>query len=97
MERSIRFAAAEWRDRDKIDKDKLAAAISRVLEKTLAAKSSSSAWNPNTGALKLSFKRPSPLFPALELTETVEIRALVAADKPGVSEGLMIWLGYPVI
>ena len=97
MERSIRFGAAEWRNRDKIDKDKLATAISRVLAKTLAAKSSSSAWSANTGALKLSFKRPSPLFPALDLTETVEITALVAADKPGVSESLMLWLGNPVI
>jgi len=97
MERSIRFGAAEWRNRDKIDKDKLATAISRVLAKTLAAKSSSSAWSANTGALKLSFKRPSPLFPALDLTETVEITALVAADKPGVSESLMLWIGNPVI
>src|SRR4051794_23352715 len=97
MERSIRFSAAEWRDGEKPDKDKLAAAISRVLAKTLAAKSLSSAWSANTGALKLRFKRPSQLFPKLDLTETVEITALVAADKPGVSESLMLWIGNPVI
>jgi len=68
MERTIRFAAADWRDGDKLNKDKLATAIAGVLTKTLAAKSSSSAWNANTGTLKLTFKRPSPLFPELDLT-----------------------------
>src|ERR1700712_1661514 len=38
MERSIRFAAADWRDGDRLNKDKLAAAISDVLAKTLSAK-----------------------------------------------------------
>jgi hypothetical protein len=97
MERSIRFSAAEWRDGDKPDKYKLAAAISRVLAKTLAAKFSSSAWSSNTGALKLRFKRASQLFPKLDLTETVEITALVAPDKPGAYDRLTLWIGNPVV
>ena len=35
MERTIRFSAADWRDGDKLNKDKLAAAIADVLTKTL--------------------------------------------------------------
>jgi hypothetical protein len=97
MERSIRFAAADWRDGDHLNKDKLAAAIANVLTKTLGAKASASAWNANTGKLKLSFRRPSQLFPALDLTETIEVTALVAADKPGGSDRLMLWIGNPVI
>ena len=97
MERSIRFAAADWRDGDRLNKDKLAAAISDVLAKTLSAKASSSTWNVNTGKLKLTFKRPSQLFPALGLTETIEVPALVAPDKPGASDRLMLWIGNPVI
>jgi hypothetical protein len=97
MERSIRFAAADWRDGDRLNRDKLAAAIANILSKTLAAKSSSSTWNPNTGKLKLTFKRPSQIFPALGLTETVEVPALVAPDKPGASDRLMLWIGNPVI
>jgi hypothetical protein len=93
MERSIRFAAADWRDGDRLNKDKLAAAIANVLTKTLSAKSSSSAWNANTGKLKLTFKRPSQIVPALGLTETVEVTALVAPDKPGASDRLMLWIG----
>ena len=97
MDRAIRFAAADWRDGDKINRDKLATAISGVLSKTLAAKPSSSAWNANTGKLKLTFKRPSPVLPALALTETIEITALVSSDKPGASDRLMLWVSSPVI
>jgi hypothetical protein len=97
MDRAIRFAAADWRDGDKLNRDKLAAAISGVLTKTLAAKSSASAWNANTGKLKLTFKRPSQVFPALDLTETVEVIALVAPDRPGTSDRLMLWIGNPAV
>jgi hypothetical protein len=97
MERSIRFAAADWRDGDRLNKDKLAAAISGVLAKTLSATASSSTWNANTGKLKLTFKRPSQLFPALGLTETIEVPALVGPDKPGASDRLMLWISNPLI
>jgi hypothetical protein len=97
MERAIRFNAADWRDGDRLNKDKLAAAVSNVLAKTLSAKASAPTWNANTGKLKLTFKRPSQLFPALDLTETIEVSALVAPDKPGGSDRLMLWIGNPVI
>jgi hypothetical protein len=97
MERTIRFAAAAWRDGDRLDRDKLAAAVANVLAGTLSAKLSSSAWSANTGKLKLTFKRPSRIFPALELTETIEVTALVAADKPDASDRLMLWIGNPAI
>jgi hypothetical protein len=97
MERSIRFSAADWREGDRINKDKLATAIANVLSKTLSAKSASSTWNASTGKLKMTFKRPSPILPALDLTETIEITALVAPDKPGSSDRLMLWIGNPAI
>jgi hypothetical protein len=97
MDRSIRFAAADWRDGDKLNKTKLAAAIANVLSKTLSAKSAAATWNASTGKLKLTFKRPSQIFPALGLTETLEVLALVAPDKPGTTDRLMLWIGNPVI
>ncbi len=97
MDRSIRFAAADWRDGDKLNKDKLAAAVANVLSKTLSAKSAAATWSASTGKLKLTFKRPSQIFPALGLTETIEILALVAPDKPGTTDRLMLWIGNPVI
>lgn len=97
MDRTIRFAAAEWRDGDRLNSDKLAAAISGVLAKTLAAKASASAWDANTGKLKVTLKRPSQTFPALGLSETIEVTALVAPDKPGATDRLMLWIGSPAI
>jgi hypothetical protein len=97
MDRAIRFAAADWRDGDKLNKDKLATAIGNVLMKNFSAKSSSSAWNATTGKLKLTLKRPSQIFPALDLTETIEVTALVAPDRPGASDRLMLWIGSPAI
>jgi hypothetical protein len=97
MDRTIRFSAADWRDGDKLNRDKLAAAISGVLARTLAAKPAAAAWDANTGKLKLTLKRPSQLFPALGLTETVEVIALVSPDKPGATDRLMLWIGSPAI
>jgi hypothetical protein len=96
MDRTIRFSAADWRDGDKINKDKLASAISGVLAKTLAAKPASATWSATTGKVRLSFKRPSQLSPALNLTDTIEVAGLVAPDKPGGSDRLMLWIGNPV-
>ena len=96
MDRAIRFAAADWRDGDKLNRDKLVATISGVLAKTLSARFVTSSWSPTTGKLRLTFKRPNPVHPALELTDTIEVVALVASDKPGGSDRLMLWLGNPV-
>lgn len=97
MDRTIRFAAAEWRDGDKINRDKIASAMSGVLAKTLAAKPAGAEWDANTGKLHLSFKRPSQIYPALALTETVEITALISPDRPGASDRLMLWISSPLV
>jgi len=97
MDRAIRFAAADWISGDKINKDKIASTISNVLGKTLGAKPAAAAWNANTGKLKLTLKRPSQVYPALGLTESIEIAALVSPDKPGASDRLMLWVSSQVI
>jgi hypothetical protein len=97
MDRTIRFSAADWRDGDKPNKDKLATAIANVLSKTFAAKPASSAWSPTTGKLKLTFKRPNQALPALDLTDTIEITALVASDRPGASDRLVLWISAPSV
>jgi hypothetical protein len=96
MERTIRISAADYSDGGKLNRDKLATAVSNVLAKTLSAKPAGATWNATTGKMKLSFKRPSQIYPALELTDTVEVTGLVAPDKPGGSDRLMLWIGNPV-
>ena len=97
IDRTIRFAAADWRDGDKVNRDKLASAVSSVLSKTLAAKPVAANWSPLTGKLTLVFKRPNQSFPALELTDTIEVAGLLSPDKPGGSDHLMLWIGSPSI
>jgi hypothetical protein len=97
MERAIRVPAADWRDGDKLNRDKLATAISNVIAKAMSAKSASSQWSADTGKLKLTLKRPSQVYPALELTDTIEVEALVSSDKPGTSDRLMLWVGSPSV
>ena len=97
MDRTIRFAAADWRDGDKLNRDKLAAAIANVLARTLSAKPSSNVWNANTGKLKITLKRASQTLPALGLTDTIEVTALAAADRPGASDRLVLWISTPAI
>jgi hypothetical protein len=96
MERTIRISAADYSEGGKLNRDKLATAVSNVLAKTLSAKPAGATWSATTGKMKLSLKRPSPLYPALELTDTVEVTGLVAPDKPGGSDKLMLWIGNPV-
>ena len=97
MERAIRFPAAEWRDGDRVNRDKLGSSIAAVIAKTMSAKLASSRWNENSGKLKLTLKRASRVYPALELTDTIEVDALVSSDKPGASDHLMLWVGNPSI
>jgi len=96
MDRAIRFPAAGWQDGGKLNRDKLTAAVSGVLAKTLSAKPDAANWSSTSGKLKLTFKRPSQLYPALDLTDTIEVSGLVAQDKPGGSDYLMLWIGSPV-
>ena len=97
MDRTIRFAAADWRDGDKINRHKLATAISGVLSRTLGAKPAAQSFSPTSGKLKLTFKRPNQSFPALDLTDTIEVAGLVSPDKPGSTDKLMLWIGSPSI
>ena len=97
MDRTIRLPAAGWRDGDRLNKDKLAATIANVLAGAFSAKPASSAWNSTNGKLKLTFKRANELYPTLGLTDTLEVNALVASDKPGASDRLILWVSSPSV
>jgi hypothetical protein len=95
MERAVRLAAGDWSSSGKLDRDKIASALSAATAKTLAAKTASTKWNDVTGEITLSLKRPSQVAPALNLTETLEMSALIGPDKPGTTDRIIVWLGVP--
>ena len=95
MDRAIRFPAADFSDGGKINRDKLVTTLSNVLSKTLSAKLASSSWSPTSGKLTLVFKRPSTVYPALDLTDSIEVNGLISSDKPGSSDHLMLWISTP--
>jgi hypothetical protein len=97
LDRSVRFNAADWRDGGKINRDKLATTLSTTIAKALNATAAGAAWNDDSGELKLTFKRPNPDLPALALTQTLEFSAMVAGEKPGSTDKLVLWLGYPTL
>jgi hypothetical protein len=97
MERTIRFPAADWREVGKINRDKVAAAVANALVASLPATFVSSSWSPVTGELKVVLKRPSAILPALGLVENIEVTAMIAPEKPGQSDNLLLWTGSPAI
>jgi hypothetical protein len=97
MERTVRFAAGEWREAGKINRDKIAGAVANAIAASLPATFVSSSWDAITGELKVVLKRPSPILPALGLVENIEVTALVAPEKPGNAENLLLWAGSPSI
>lgn len=97
LERTIRFAAAPWSEGNTVKREKLAEAVSAVAAKALGATVRSIKWNDVTGELTLTLKRPNQAMPALELTDTVEITAIVANEKPGGVDKLLLWIGNPSV
>jgi hypothetical protein len=95
MERAIRFPAADWSESGKLNRDKLASALAAATARVMSAQPAAARWNDTTGELTFTLKRPSQLAPGLNLTETLEITALVGPERPGTTDRLVLWLGVP--
>jgi hypothetical protein len=97
MDRTIRFAAGNFSEGGKVNRNQLAAAISPVIAKALGATAQSSKWNEDTGELTLMFRRQNQVIPALNLTDTIEVTALVSTEKPTAGDKLVLWVGNPSV
>jgi hypothetical protein len=97
MDRTIRFAAASFSESGKINRNQLAATISPVVAKALGATAQASKWDDDTGELTLTFKRQNQVMPALNLTDTIEVTALVSTEKPSGSDKLVLWVSNPSV
>lgn len=92
-ERAVRIQATDWRKDGKLDRDHLASALAASAAKNLKAQVSGTKWSDTTGELTITMKRPNTLVPSLNLTDTLEVSALVGPEKPGNADKLVIWLG----
>ena len=97
MDRTIRFAATSFSEGGKINRNQLATAISPVIAKALGATVQSTKWDNDTGELTLAFKRQNQVIPVLNLTDTIEITALVSPEKPDAGDKLVLWVSNPSV
>lgn len=95
MERAVRFPASGWTVGGKPDRDKFANVLSLTAAKVMSAKPVTSKWNDTTGEITFAIQRPSQLAPELNLTETLEMTALISTERPGAEDRLIVWLGIP--
>ena len=95
MERAVRFSASGWSNAGRLDRDKFANVLSTTVAKIMAAKPTATKWNDTTGEFTFAIQRPSQLAPELSLTETLEMTALISAERPGAEDRLIVWIGIP--
>ena len=74
MERTIRFAGGRLARRRQAEQGQARVGDRRRDGQNACRRSRRHRqWDANTGKLKLTFKRPSQVYPALELTDTIEV------------------------
>lgn len=88
---TVRVSGARWVAKGVLDRQKIAGDLAAVVAKHIGASVADTSWDPRSGELKVSFKRPSKLFPGLGLTENYQMSALVTADRFGDTGNALIW------
>jgi len=93
MGRALRFPSAPWRDSaGKLDRDKLAAAVSAAMAKAMSATVGKASWEPVTGDLSVELKRPDESIPGLKLTQFITITAVVAPESLTSNQQSIMWI-----
>lgn len=95
LARAIRFPAKDWSAEGKIDSGKIGTALTDTLKKAFGADSAVSERDEISGKYTVKLKRPSPALASLGLIESLEVTAMAAFDRPGVSDSILLWIGYP--
>ncbi len=95
LARAIRFPAKDWSAEGKIDSSKIGTALTDTLKKAFGADSAISERDEISGKYTVKLKRPSAALASLGLIEALEITAMEAFDRPGVSDTILLWIGYP--
>jgi hypothetical protein len=93
MQRAVRFPSAGWRDASgKLDRDKLAAAVSAAMAKAMSATVSSTSWDAVMGELSVELKRPDETVAGLKLAQLMTISVVVAPESLSSNQQSILWI-----
>lgn len=88
---SVRISGARWVKQGTLEREQAANALSAAMAKYLGASVVGSEWDSRSGELKVTFKRPSKLFPGLGLADTLQMTALIAPERLGETDRAVLW------
>lgn len=88
---TARVSNARWVIKGVLNREKAAGDLSAAIAKHIGASVTGTSWDPRTGELRVTLKRPSKLFPGLGLTENFVAVSLVAPERFGETDRALIW------
>jgi hypothetical protein len=95
---AIRFPAASWLDaKGKLDREKLASAITASAAKTFRGRLDASTWDMTTGELTIKLKVPNESVSELNLIDIIEVTLLVGPEKLNSRQNLILFFRDPEI
>lgn len=93
MQRAILFPSAGWRDGSgKLDRDKLAAAVSKAMAGAMSATAGTATWDPAMGELSVEVKRPDETVAGLKLAQIVTATIVIAPESLTSNQRSILWI-----
>jgi hypothetical protein len=93
MQRAIRFPSAGWRDGSgKLERDKLAAAVSKAIAGAMSATVGSATWDPAMGELSVEVKRPDETVAVLKLAQVITVAMVIAPESLTSNQQSILWI-----
>jgi hypothetical protein len=93
MQRAVRFPSAGWRDGSgKLDRDKLAAAVSKAIATAMSATVGTATWDAAMGELAVEVKRPDETVAGLKLAQVVTVTIVIAPESLTSNQRTILWI-----
>jgi hypothetical protein len=93
MQRAVRFPSTGWRDGSgKLDRDKLAAAVSKAIAAAMSAAAGSASWDAAMGELSVEVKRPDETVAGLKLAQVITVTMVIAPESLTSNQQSILWI-----
>ena len=93
LQRAVRFPSAGWRDGSgKLDRDKLAAALSKAIATAMSATVGTATWDAVMGELSVEVKRPDDTVAGLKLAQLVTVTIVIAPESLSSNQRTILWI-----